>query len=103
MLFRSVEQHQEMDPQGFVGEIDRVYFDVTQPLALATAMGRMALQAEGFPDRVVWNPGPVKTAALADMPADDWLRMLCVEAGVIGTPLRLAPGQEWAARLSLAV
>ena len=98
-----VEQHQEMDPQGFVGEIDRIYFDVTQPLSLATAMGRMALQTEGFPDRVVWNPGPTQTAALADMPADDWLRMLCVEAGVIGQPITLAPGQEWSARLSLVV
>jgi glucose-6-phosphate 1-epimerase len=47
---------------------------------------------------VVWNPGPDKAAAMADLPDDDWLRMLCIEAACIGQPITLAPGQEWAAR-----
>lgn len=94
------EQRQEMDPFSFAGEIDRIYFDVEAPLSLATAMGRMALRSEGFDDVVVWNPGPIKAAALADLPDDDWLRMLCVEAACIGRPVALAPGQDWAARQS---
>ena len=96
-----LEQPQEIDPFSFAGEIDRIYFDATAPLSLATAMGRMQLQREGFPDVVVWNPGPAKAAAMADLPGDDWLRMLCVEAACISRPVLLAPGQEWAARQSL--
>lgn len=92
------EQHQEMDPFSFAGEIDRIYFDATGPLSLATAMGRMTITREGFDDVVVWNPGPEKAAAMADLPDDDWLRLLCVEAAVIGTSVTLAPGQEWVAR-----
>jgi glucose-6-phosphate 1-epimerase len=91
-------QQQEIDPFSFAGEIDRIYFDVTEPLSLSTAMGRMAIESEGFADVVVWNPGPDKAAAMADLPDDDWLRMLCIEAACIGQPITLAPGQEWAAR-----
>jgi len=95
------QQHQEIDPFSFAGEIDRVYEDATGPLSLATAMGRMAIQTEGFSDVVVWNPGPTKAAALADLPDDDWLSLLCVEAGAIVQPVTLAPGQEWVGRQSL--
>lgn len=94
------EHRQEIDPFSFAGEIDRIYFDVDSMLSLSTAMGRMAIAAEGFPDVVVWNPGPKRATALADLPDDDWLRMLCVEAAVIGHPITLAPGQDWAARQS---
>jgi glucose-6-phosphate 1-epimerase len=92
------EQRQELDPFSFAGEIDRIYFDAPGPLSLATAMGRMAVTREGFDDVVVWNPGPTKAAATADLPDDDWLRFLCVEAATIGSPVTLAPGQDWVAR-----
>ena len=97
------QQHQEIDPFSFAGEIDRTYDNVTQPVALSTAMGRMVISSEGFPDLVVWNPGPTKAAALADMPDDDWLSMLCVEAAAVSTPVTLAPGQEWTGRQSFSV
>jgi glucose-6-phosphate 1-epimerase len=97
------EQHQEMDPFSFAGEIDRIYFETKGPLSLATAMGRMVISAEGFDDVVVWNPGPDKAAAMADLPDDDWLQMLCVEAARIGAPITLAPGQEWVARQGFEV
>ena len=95
-----LEQRQEIDPQSFVGAIDRIYFDLGEPLSLATAMGRMAIAAEGFADAVVWNPGPA--AALADLPAEDWQRLLCIESAAIGRPPRLAAGLEWVARLTLS-
>jgi glucose-6-phosphate 1-epimerase len=97
------QQHQEIDPFSFAGEIDRTYTDVTHPLSLSTALGRTTITAEGFPDVVVWNPGPAKAAALADLPDDDWLQFLCVEAGAIDTPVTLAAGQDWAARQSFSV
>lgn len=94
------EQRQEIDPQGFAAEtIDRIYYDVPAPLALATAFGRMAIATEGFADTVVWNPGA--RVALPDLPAGDWQRFVCVESAAIGRPPRLAPGDEWVARLSV--
>ena len=96
-------QHQELDPFSFAGEIDRIYWDASGPLNLATAAGRTSITREGFADVVVWNPGPAKAAALADLPDDDWLQLLCVEAAQIGLPVTLAPGQEWVARQSFEV
>ena len=95
-------QAQEFDPFGFAGEVDRIYFDAVKPVSLATGMGRMTIQAEGFPDLVVWNPGPARAAALSDLPDADWQHMLCLEAAAIGSPVRLAAGETWAARQSLA-
>ena len=94
------EQQQEIDPQGFSGEIDRIYFDVRGPLSLSTAFGRMAIETEGFDDAVVWNPGPDKARELPDLPDDDWLQMLCIEAACIGRGVRLNPGGDWAGRQS---
>ena len=97
------EQPQEMDPFSFAGEIDRIYLDAKGPLNLATAMGRMTISRDGFDDVVVWNPGPAKAAAMADLPDDGWLQMLCVEAATIGRPVTLSPGQDWVARQGFEV
>lgn len=83
------------------GEIDRIYMRATQPLLLREQARRLALEAQGFDDVVVWNPGPQKCAALADMPPDGWREMLCVEAARITHPVELPPGEEWAGRQSL--
>lgn len=101
MLHGGERMHQEFDPIGFVGEIDRVYCEARHPLQLASALGRLHIEAEGLPDAVVWNPGPDKAAALADLPDGDWRHFLCVEAGAVAEPVRLAPGAEWAGRQGL--
>lgn len=98
-----LEQRQEIDPFTFVGEIDRIYFDAQEPLTFATAAGRTTIEQEGFCDVVVWNPGPAKAAALADLPDDDWLNFLCVEAATIGRPVLLAPGEQWTGRQGFSV
>jgi glucose-6-phosphate 1-epimerase len=78
------------------GETDRVYHGIAQPLELSGgAMPVRRITQQGFTDAVVWNPGPEKAARLGDMPADDWQRMVCVEAGVIAQPLAVAPGKTW--------
>lgn len=77
-------------------ETDRVYRGVAQPLELlGGAMPARRITQEGFADAVVWNPGPAKAARLGDLPPDDWLRMVCVEAAVIAQPVPLAPGKTW--------
>jgi glucose-6-phosphate 1-epimerase len=92
------QQQQELDPFGFAGEIDRIYWDASETQQLVSPAGRLQVSREGFAEVVVWNPGPTKAAALVDLPDDDWLQMLCVEVAQIAEPVVLAPGQEWVAR-----
>lgn len=85
------------------GEVDRIYRNVERPLRLATDDASLVIGSQGFSDVVLWNPGPRKGAAIADMPPDGWRHMLCVEAASADTPVRLAPGKEWYGRQSLVV
>jgi glucose-6-phosphate 1-epimerase len=89
------------------GEWDRIYWNAQSPLELREQTGgslrRVAIRQQGFQDVVVWNPGPEKCAALKDIPADGYQRMLCIEAAQIAAPVRLAPGQAWSGRQILEV
>jgi len=80
---------------GFDGEIDRIYFDAPAQLLLQEPQRATTIRQQGFRDTVVWNPGPTKAAALADLEPGGERRMLCIEAATIGEPLRLAPGADW--------
>jgi glucose-6-phosphate 1-epimerase len=102
MLDRGAVRRQEFDPQSFIGEIDRVYRGVRWPLTLASGLGHLEIDSEGFSDAVVWNPGEVGAAEIGDLPDGDWPAFLCVEAAQIAEPVTLAPGQEWVARHTLA-
>jgi glucose-6-phosphate 1-epimerase len=86
------------------GEVDRVYLAPPPTLRLLEE-GRPPLRIaqQGFADTVVWNPGPDKARALPDMPDEDWLRMLCVEAACAATPVSLAPGAVWQGSQLLSV
>lgn len=53
------------------------------------------LTNENFPDIVLWNPGVERAARIPDLEPDGYRHMLCIEAGVVGTPVRLSPGQSW--------
>ena len=88
-------QRQWGDVTTVVGEIDRIYGEVPGPLRLRELGRRLEIQAHHLPDVVVWNPGAQKCAQLADMPAEDWRNMLCVEAALVLRPARLEPGEEW--------
>ena len=77
--------------------VDRIYLGAPDSLRLDDAAdGRtIGIEQDGFPDTVVWNPWTDGVASLADMAADEWREMLCVEAAVAGEPVRLAPGSTW--------
>jgi glucose-6-phosphate 1-epimerase len=79
------------------GEVDRVYLDAPGPVAIVDpALGRTTRVAQdGFADVVVWNPGEVVAAGLADLEPGGWRRMLCVEAAAVARPVRVAPGARW--------
>jgi glucose-6-phosphate 1-epimerase len=83
------------------GEIDRVYSGVGAPLTLTEAQRRLRIEAANFPDVVVWNPWQVRAAAMADLAPGDFRRFLCVEAALIGQPVRLAAGEHWWGRQTL--
>lgn len=82
------------------GEMDRVYRRVKRPQLLQAGNLSLAAQSQGFPDVVVWNPWVDKCATMADMPADGWRHMLCVEA-VAERPVTVAAGDEWYGRQTL--
>jgi len=90
------QQQQWGDVTQVVGEIDRLYHDAPRELVLREMGRRLAIAQTDFTDVVVWNPGPHKAAQLEDMPDEDWLKMLCVEAARVLAPVTLAPGEEWA-------
>ncbi|QDF97136.1 D-hexose-6-phosphate mutarotase [Azoarcus sp. DD4] len=82
-------------------ETDRVYHDVQRPLLLREYDRSLGINAEGFPDVVVWNPWEERCAALADMPAKGFRRMLCVEAAAARQPVSLPAGKRWWGRQTL--
>lgn len=90
---------ERVEPEAAVtiqGEVDRIYLDAPSPIELVEG-GRHLLDvaATGFPDVVVWNPGPEKGAALTDLEPGGFARMLCVEAAAVGTPIVVEPGGRW--------
>lgn len=84
--------HRGPDDRGF----DRVYARPDTPLWLDEGDQRLQIDSSAtWPEVVVWNPGVVHSAALADLPDDAWRHMLCVEAARVHQPQVLAPGDTW--------
>lgn len=83
-------------------EVDCVYFNAKRPQLLHSGKQTLAMQNQGFPDVVVWNPFVERCAELKDMPANGWRHMLCVEAAAT-RPIDLPAGEEWYGRQTLVV
>ena len=79
----------------FEGEVDRVYVDVPRTLTLWEPERSLEIGFDGFPDAVIWNPGPAKAATLADMEPGGERHMLCVEAAAAQRPVSVAAGARW--------
>lgn len=74
-------------------EIERLYRDVPRQVRLKEARS-LVLTSEGWPDLMVWNPGPGKGRALTDLDPGAPERFLCVEP-LQFEALSLAPGERW--------
>ena len=83
------------DALRFDGEVDRVYVDVPRSLTVWEPERSLEIGFDGFPDAVVWNPGPTKAAALADLEPGGERRMVCVEAAAVQRPVSVAAGERW--------
>ena len=80
----------------FDGEFDRVYDASSKPLHLQDGSATLQIeQSPSWANSVVWNPGESKCAALADMPAQGFARMLCVEAAQVFDPISIPAGGQW--------
>ncbi|HEY9380441.1 MAG TPA: D-hexose-6-phosphate mutarotase [Burkholderiales bacterium] len=82
-------------------EVDRVYHDVERPLLLRDGKRSLGINADGFPDVVVWNPWEQGSAKLSDMAPAAFRHMLCVEAAAARSKVNVAPGDEWWGRQTL--
>lgn len=91
------DRHGTGDPAlRFAGEFDRVYSAAPQACELEDGPHVLAIEQDAdWAHTVVWNPGADRCATLADMPADGWRHMLCVEAAQVYEPVRIAPGDFW--------
>ena len=81
--------------------VDRLYVGAPPRLELRERNRRMVIEAEGFPDVVVWNPGPERAASLSDLAPGDDRRFVCVEAAAVQTPVTLGAGRRWAGTQTL--
>jgi glucose-6-phosphate 1-epimerase len=83
------------------GFLDRVYVGAPTHLELHEGGRRMLIDAEGFPDAVVWNPGSERAAALADLDPGGERQFVCIEAAVVQEPITLAPLRRWTGKQTL--
>jgi glucose-6-phosphate 1-epimerase len=95
------ESLEENDRVTFSGEVDRIYFGTQQPVQLIQNDHCLTIQAQGFTDTVIWNPGAEKGAALADLHPAGYLEFVCIESACIGQPVFLEPGATWQAMQEL--
>jgi glucose-6-phosphate 1-epimerase len=77
------------------GEIDRVYADSPARLVLREGDRALQVEAAGFRDTVLWNPGSAKAAALADLEPGGERAMVCVEAASVQEPVVLDAARRW--------
>lgn len=91
------DRHGTQDgPVRFAGEYDSVFAAPEGPLRLESGQGVLSIaQSPSWTENVVWNPGADRCATLADMPADGYRHMLCVEAACVHAPVEIAPGAGW--------
>lgn len=79
----------------FTGEVDRVYRQAPARVAVREPGRHTTILATSFPDVVVWNPGPARCAALADMEPAGYRHMVCVEAAAVSEPPKVPAGSTW--------
>lgn len=71
----------------FSGEVDRVYFDSTSTVEIKDPgyHRKIRIEKSGSNSTVVWNPWIDKSIRMPDFGDEEYLRMVCVESGNVGT------------------
>jgi glucose-6-phosphate 1-epimerase len=84
-------------PLTFSKETDRVYLNTPDSRVVSDPDWgrRITITTAGSGSTITWNPWPEKAAAMADLGADNWRGMVCVETGnVADNKIHLLPGAE---------
>jgi len=91
--------------QGGNDETDRVYLKAPKKIEIEDRGNerRIEIRAAGFKDAVVWNPWAEKVTGFIGLAPEDYLRMVCVEAAQIGSPVELKPGTSWSGSQTIAI
>jgi len=86
-------------------ETDRVYLKAPKKVEVEDRGNerRIEVRAEGFKDAVVWNPWAEKVTGFIGLDPEDYLKMICVEAAQIGSPVELKPSASWSGSQTLAI
>ncbi|MDB4883544.1 MAG: D-hexose-6-phosphate mutarotase [Gemmatimonadetes bacterium] len=75
--------------------LERIYVGAPSRIVLHEGSRSMLVMAEGFPDAVLWNPGPVRAASVPDIEPGGERSFVCIEAAVVQTPVTLGPRRRW--------
>ncbi len=89
------ERIQQEESLSFRSQVDRIYFNAPKELTLLDKGSTLFVEERGFPDVVIWNPWRELGASLADLEAEGYRHMVCIEAAVIGRPVTLSPSECW--------
>jgi len=86
-------------------ETDRVYLKGPKKVEVEDRGNerRLEIRAAGFKDTVVWNPWAEKVTGFIGLDSEDYMRMVCIEAAQIGSPVELKPGGTWSGSQTLAI
>ena len=89
----------------FDREVDRIYLSTSDRLSITDVSGgkRIDLLKTGFPDAVVWNPWIAKSKNMPDFGDNEFMNMVCVEAGAVGNSVVLEPSEIWKAEQKLSI
>jgi glucose-6-phosphate 1-epimerase len=80
--------------------LERLYPNSGPVTLVRGGAGSLQLQASGFSDLMVWNPGQAGGAnLLVYMPADGWRQFVCIEPLCVNQPVVLEPGENFVGTL----
>ena len=88
-------RHQDAAAIRFAGETDQLHLNTSAAIAIADPAWRrrIVIGKQGSDSTVVWNPWRGKASALADLGAEAWTGMVCVEpANAAVNAVAVAPG-----------
>jgi len=96
----------QADDVKLFGPADNAYLEARGPVEiLDQVLGRtLRTEKENSATTIVWNPWREGAAKLADLGADEWHPMICVEGGnIIGASISLPPGKAHTMRVTLSL